>query len=255
MIEKGLIMNKKDQKKIYRETRLRRANVWLDLAQNDADDVSSKDVKKFVFYWIAFEAMFTSSSSEKQPKNWTAIKFMEKFIGLIVTHYGNPKDLTNILLDCGKHIEAIHELRTTDSTFWEKTKKFKTEKEWLDHHNQQKTKAGNRLKHIHALSIKCKDGDWYKMRPHLKAAYLKLFARLRVVRNQIFHGASSGDESFGRPQVQAAVGILEKIIPEFARVIASHPDEDWKIPSFPRLGFGKTPNELPSPFWAGKTLF
>jgi len=62
-----------------------------------------------------------------------------------------------------------------------------------------------------------------------------LFRRLRVLRNQIFHGCSTNRQSLNKTSLQPALEILTKLVPQFHRIFRDFgQDYDWpKIP-YPR---------------------
>jgi hypothetical protein len=76
-------------------------------------------------------------------------------------------------------------------------------------------------------------------------AYLiALFRRIRVLRNQIFHGCSTQRDSLNRDTLEPAVRVLETLIPTFVRILWERSDKQHEFPKvpFPRRGSPQHPD-------------
>jgi hypothetical protein len=60
-----------------------------------------------------------------------------------------------------------------------------------------------------------------------------VLARLRVLRNQVVHGASTWKSSANRQQIQDAAAVMRQIVPVIIDIIMSDPDQDWGDPLYP----------------------
>lgn len=71
-------------------------------------------------------------------------------------------------------------------------------------------------------------------------SYVKtlLWGRIRVLRNQIFHGGSSNQGSGNTDTLEPALNVLRALVPLFVDIMASRPDKslDWPKLPFPRKG-------------------
>ena len=81
----------------------------------------------------------------------------------------------------------------------------------------------------------------------ISATLNNLFRNLSVVRNQIVHGASAGQDSHGRTQVILGAWLLKAFIPCFRDAIKANIHEDWGEPPYPRVGSG--PDDKCPPPW------
>jgi hypothetical protein len=71
----------------------------------------------------------------------------------------------------------------------------------------------------------------------------EVFARLYVLRNQLFHGSATFATGWGRSQVRNGSRIMASLVPEILKIMQSdiekHPDSDaWGTVAFPRVDEG-----------------
>ncbi len=60
-----------------------------------------------------------------------------------------------------------------------------------------------------------------------------LFDRMYILRNQIFHGASTFDSNVNKEQLDLAVKILHRIIPVLVDILMDNPEENWGTIAYP----------------------
>ena len=202
--------------------RLQRAESWLEKAQELANSATHWDDLhgQFVFLWIAFNALYgrtkTDRFSEERDVKW--------FIPLICDW------------DAGRGLikSAAEEVkRDADKLLREK---YLCEKFWEE---------GSTRKVLTA--VRC---DEEEARRHWEngdvAAYLsKVFAyRLRVLRNQVFHGCSTDKSEKSRRSIVPAVRVLERLVPAFVGVFHERGpgEESWPEISYPRAGSPLNPD-------------
>ena len=223
------------KKQIYvsdNEVRLQRVNLWLDradLAKKDPHfEKKDKSAVRFVFYWIAFEAAFETQMGNNSKQLME--RFIKDAVGNARKNRKGQSKFDKLLdhKDKGKFYQSSIELlklRGTHEWFWKKPKspKVKTHEAW---------------KRLFDQEIKDFPGQ------DSSEQLCVIFKRLKVVRNQIFHGASSMDMSKGKPQVEAGLRILSIVIPEFRRVIKDNQEKiDWNPVPYPRV------SKTSSPLW------
>ncbi len=201
-------------------TRLRRSDAWIKKAKSVEDAAS-----KFIFYWIAFNAQYSKPDT-------VDVKERNKFLHKIYKDEKGRRKLEFIFNENKSAIERIFELPQTYRDFWDNTKKsgeqqIENMEQWLEHFkNEGSLPEDNEEK--------------------LK----KLFPRLSVVRNQIFHGSHSGNErSHGYTQVEEGAELLSKFIPCFLDIIQSSVNENsctdlWGAVRYRRQG---NPNDVNCP--------
>jgi len=78
---------------------------------------------------------------------------------------------------------------------------------------------------------------------NVKAYLTALFRRIRVLRNQVFHGCSAHRDSLNRDTLEPAVRVLEAVIPTFIRILEARTDKQAEFPRvpFPRRGSPQHP--------------
>ena len=201
------------------QVRLQRMQLWLDRA--DAADKDSnlkskdKGAVRFIFYWIAFEAAF-----ETQNRNLNRKNLMKRFIKTVVN---KDEPRFNKLLNCEEVYQdsvKLLKLRATHEGFWQQLPDAKTHEAWKQLFDKE------------IKEFPCRDS---------LGRLCVIFNRLRVVRRQIFHGASSIDMSRGKPQVEVSLRILSIVIPAFKRVMEANKDNDWKSVPYPRVSKNAPP--------------
>ncbi len=205
------------------KTRLRRAGAWIKKANLAEKDPASK----FIFYWIAFNAQYSSSKYPNSSNKEAGER--DRFLDQILKRDQGKGKLEVIFNSNKPAIKKIFELPHTHRDFWKEPKgqQIKNIKQWLQYFKDEGSLPEDKEQ-------KLKD----------------FFSRLSVVRNQIFHGSHSGNErSFGITQVRTGAILLSKFIPCFYDIIQSsvkeNPDtKSWGEVSYHRQG---NPDEVDCP--------
>ena len=198
------------------KTRQRRMGVWI----KHAEDLPENEFHlRFICYWIAFDAAFAQFT---KGNNGDGIVKMRKFL-LDVANADEDGNIRKILEDHRSNIEHIFKLRQTCPAFWNKNKRKALhsstwESEFIEIKRQEKS-------HLKSAIL-----DRRQVFPALE----DLFRRLYVVRNQIFHGGSSGAGSHGKTQVKEGALLLSQLIPCFREIMRK--SADWGPVPFPRMG-------------------
>ncbi len=174
-------------------TRLRRSEAWIEKA-NLAKDATSK----FIFYWIAFNAQYSKSNAPEEEKR-------NKFLDEICKDKNGKRELEFIFNKNKVAIERIFELPQTHLDFWKNPKKLG---------EQQIENMEQWQLHFEKNGSLPEDN---------KEKLEKLFSRLSVVRNQIFHGSHSGNKDGYDSSIQVEKGteVLSSFIPCFLDIIQS----------------------------------
>ena len=61
----------------------------------------------------------------------------------------------------------------------------------------------------------------------------KIFRRLYVLRNQIFHGGATWKGKLNRQQVKDGSGLLSYLLPVILSIMMENPNEDWGTLAYP----------------------
>ena len=191
--------------------RKQRVNVWLKRA-HASNDIAAVN---FVLYWIAFEAAFVANVD----KNHDGEGLMKEFIKRVTRM--DKKKFANTLTTHHKHAVKLMELRVTHRGFWEKGDLNEWQEEF------------------------CRELEDFNRGKDPIAKICTVFERLRVVRNQIFHGGSSMHLSLGREQVEHGLELLKAFVPQFGKTMkksmGKSPPGNWYPVPFPRVGKGSPP--------------
>ena len=208
-----VIENKEQQIKENNETRLRRAKLWMWRAEASSkleftvQRLLDDNSVRFIFWWIAFEALY---STKLNSSNDRIKKFIKEVVKIDEEHFSKITRMHK------RKIRALVSIAATHEEFWQKGDN-RTYEEWRIKFNQDK--------------ITCEKGA-------LSEELGIVFVRLHTVRNQIFHGANSRHRSYGRRQVEHGVKLLEVFIPRFIKIVEESadkmPPKDWKSIPFPR---------------------
>ena len=207
------------------ETRLRRASLWMHRARHSLVDRHAK----FIYYWLSFEAAYGKFFVESYTPYRSGKNELETFIRKITK--GNEEEFRQLLQSrCLQSAHKIVNLSQTDKFFWEKPKNPNPE-EWRKCFERDKKQVDQ-----------CDD---------ITAVLIIIFNRLRTVRHQIFHGASSLYQGHGRTQVYHGAKILETFIPIFIEKLGKKMKQNpnvWGNVPYPRVGKPDEENLLP--LWA-----
>jgi hypothetical protein len=186
--------------------RLWRALSWLERAEQ-ATEVEDR----FISLWIAFNAMFGRLAPDNRP--WGDREAMGAFMSAF-WQIDQGKSVCRILNHRQLMVLKLIENRYLFSAFWSDPDK----------------------NHDHVLHKKLQDylprfGS-HKMQP----IYIELFDRLYVLRNQLFHGASTKGSQLNRRTLQTATILLDDLLPAMLATIIDHGFEhDWGELCYPPM--------------------
>ncbi len=216
--------------------RIERMDNWIKHAELFED--SKYDHIKFLFYWIAYEAGYKLQEWENPTEEYILrCRFHKK---ISECNYAK-RDLQRVLKAVKSDADELLKLRQASRHFWYK------KEGWGDNPKIWESKFKKSVQEdCRFLEQAAFDGR--SLVPALNA----LFENLSVVRNQIVHGGSSGEDSHGRNQVIWGTKILQSIIPQFLNFIQENKAVDWGEPPFPRVGDG--PDDPCLPRWFAKNM-
>ncbi len=192
--------------------RMRRATSWLARAEQERDDPDAA----FIFYWIAFNAIYADDSPETYDLR-EGEKFTDYFsrIADLDTNWG----VFNAIWK--EHNQSIRDLLDNQfvyKPFWMGARDWQTRFE----------NDANRIKD----DITSKRTD---------AVLGRLFERLYVLRNQLLHGGATWQSWVNRDQVEDGAAIMAFLVPHFINLMLDNPNTDWGQPPY-------------SPEWAWRQL-
>ena len=191
--------------------RLHRAESWIDRAKGLK--AQEWDEGPFIFYWIAFNALYGQHDEMRETDSKDVEKFLERICKL------DQKDGSLSLI-----LDDIHIKRKMDSLI---KNQYLSEIYWREKGRWRKFKLDQDNDHKKAqIAYKQRELDEY---------LTILFKRLRVLRNQIFHGCSTDKSRSNKGSLRPALEILEKLVPQFLEIFRAHGQrEKWGKVPYPR---------------------
>ena len=192
--------------------RLSRALSWLKRAEQEYK-VEDFDAA-FIFYWIAFNAIYGQSETSSEQKEW---EMWTDYLGKIVVFGDSENVIDNTLWRVLRaKIERILENRYVYWRYWKHRHNPGGDLGWeLDFENklQLAKQAINERRTEDVLP--------------------ELFDRLYTLRNQLLHGGAKWESSVNRAQVDTGARIMSALVPHFIDLMIEHPDAGWGAPRYP----------------------
>lgn len=174
--------------------------------------------------WIAFNALYgrvneTSHGRYLRPGDEDA----RWFLRMICDLDGSPKRIESAVSMIRKDARALLKSRYLSEAYWRQ--------------GYSSFIKGRIEEETGSVEDALDSGDPY---PYLTTL---LWGRIRILRNQIFHGCSTNRDSLKRDTIDPALRVLNKLIPLFVNVMESRIDKenDWPDIPFPRHGSPKHP--------------
>ena len=238
-----------EQFKADNEKRLRRMEAWIlraeafratDKEYSDAlinprgeDDLAIGVHADFIFWWIALEAGYAREGSQGEASG--SREDMKAFIHLAMRKRIRGESWSGTLDRVKDSAIALIELPPASQCYWRSGRA------------QPVAWEGEFRKEVEGAKRDLQSAISSNFRAMRQILLFLLRRRLYVVRNQIFHGGSSLDRSYGRPQVELGVDLLSAMVPKFCGIISSHQDVDWGPVPYPRQEpADKWPVKVPS---------
>ena len=202
------------QKRNPFNNRIRRALSWLTRAERERERYDLDAA--FIFYWIAFNAVYADDSPETYD-----LREGEKFADYFsrIAEMDANRDVFNAIWN--EHNRSIRDLLDNQfvyKPFWMGAYDWRTRFE----------NDANRLEY----AIRSKQTD---------TILDLIFARLYVLRNQLLHGAATWSGETNRDQVEDGAAIMAFLVPHFINLMLDNPDKGWGQPPY-------------SPEWAWQQL-
>jgi len=195
--------------------RLQRAESWIQRGQEieDWEDHGGP----FIFYWIALNSLYgrhkMTRRSEENDLGW--------FLNRICHLDSGERSLMATLQPLKSKVDRILKDQFLLELYWQGAGSSKVKQILNDDYDQAQDawRAGKLDKYL-AL----------------------LFGRLRVLRNQIFHGCSTDRKSLNKTSLLPALNLLETLVSLFVGIMRKHGEVmDWPGVPYPRKGSPQHP--------------
>ena len=181
-------------------TRVRRVLSWLERARQEKDDQDAA----FMFYWIAFEAVYAEWTHEGRAQRADFVKFFEKV---------TAADTRNTIRDevLGDLADTILEVVANPYIF---------EPFW-DYYNGNSDSNDEwqelLISDVERMSVRIEEGDAVE-------PLAAVFERLCVVRNQLFRGEATWNRYVNRSQIEDGAEILAFVVPALVDLMLDKPE-------------------------------
>ena len=168
----------------------------------------------FIFYWIAFNAVYAADMHILQATEKDRFEdFLQQINGL-----DDKRLVYNTLWNkFSGPIRLILDNKYVFQPFWD----YHNRAPGYDEHWEMR--FHNSVNNIHDALAKG------------QAPFIlnTLFERLYVLRNQLVHGGATWNSSVNRYQVKDGARIMASLVPIFIGVMMEHPEFDWGPPYYP----------------------
>ena len=181
--------------------RVHRAISWVRRAEDFEDDPDAA----FIFYWIAFNAVYAGDNFANDSKG-----DMSDFFGKIISFDNSNVIYDTIWTKFHGPIRVLLQNKYVFQEFWN----YQNRKPGFANWERRFERDNNTIRK--ALQFK-----------NSTKILEKLFARLYVLRNQLVHGGSTWNSSANRSQVRDGHRIMEMLVPLFIELIMANPESDW----------------------------
>lgn len=190
--------------------RVHRALSWLNRAEKAADDYDAA----FIFYWIAFNALYADDKGEVTTLGVRSA--FDDYFTKVIPLDGSQRIYDAIWTKFSGSIRMLLENRYVFQPFWSFQNKVPGNNDWEDRFAKSKKRTQTALR----------DKD-------TKVILKTLFDRLYVLRNQLVHGGSTWNSKVNRAQVKDGASIMAFLVPLFIDLMMDHPNVSWGAPYYP----------------------
>lgn len=207
--------------------RIKRARSWVNRALESAaiDSESGADSQElFIMYWIAFNALYgrvneTGHGRYLRPGDDDA----RWFLRMISDLDAGTGRIGSAVSAFRKDAHSLLKSRYLSEAYWREGYSANVKRQL----EEETTAAEDALD----------SGD---LHPYLATL---LWGRVRVLRNQIFHGCSTNRNSLNKDALEPALRVLSELIPVFVEVMEDRVDKEneWPRVPFPRRGSPQHP--------------
>ena len=190
--------------------RVHRGLSWLNRAESAGKDHDAA----FIFYWIAFNALYADDKGE--ITNIGVRSAFDDYFTKIVSLDVSQRIYEAIWTKFSGPIRMILDNRYVFQPFWSFQNRVPGNDDWEERFIKNKKRT--------QTALRGKD---------TKAILKTLFDRLYVLRNQMIHGGSTWNSSVNRAQVKDGASILAFLVPLFIDLMMDNPEMPWGAPYYP----------------------
>lgn len=218
----------------HNEDRMRRAQSWLARSKiaeanrkktgNDKEKAAAFDCEQFIFLWISFNAAYGRELlDDGDGDNLTESQKFNEFLEKILERDSHQAIKTVLWETYSNAVRVLLNNQYVFGPFWDSVRGSGSGLNWKNRFEKKNTKAFSAL------------GE-----DNIHTVLREVFARLYVLRNQLFHGGATFATGWGRSQVRDGSRIMASLVPQILKImqtdIEMNPDSDtWGAVAFPRI--------------------
>jgi hypothetical protein len=190
--------------------RVHRGLSWLSRSEACGND----DDARFIFLWIAFNALYSEESGETTPN--AARDLFEYYFGKIVRLDTERRIYDAIWARFAGPVRVLLENKYVYQPFWSHHNQLPGFADWEDRFASAKYRLSQAL-----------------ARQDTSTILTMLFDRLYVLRNQLVHGGATWNSGMNRAQVRDGAALLAFLIPLFIDLMMDNTDTPWGKAHYP----------------------
>ena len=183
---------------------------WIARAEMEQEDEDAA----FIFYWIAFNAIYAEDrlEVEEMPERRIFERYFRKIAKL---------DSDNVIYDAlwnrfSQEIRVFLDNHFVFQPFWKHHNGLMGYEDWSAMFEASKRQVNAAMAQQDVVGV-----------------LSTLFDRLYVLRNQLIHGGATWRSSVNREQVRDGRRIVAFLVPRFVQIMVANPHEPWGAPYYP----------------------
>ena len=235
------------------ETRLRRAESWLELSKK-----SESDDEKFIFLWIAFNAAYgaeiiTERINDKPTHESTKFKTFLK----IIVKQDKCRHIKDILWVKSTYFKGVKNLLGNEwiyEPYWQHIRSMPDSDNWQERFLYDNKKVREAMSQVDRMTKTIDKLSERQNRVEANKDYIdgmltiltEVFMRLYTLRNQMFHGGTTFASGLGRKQIEDGSYMMSKLVPVILDIMREDIEKHryskiWGLLNYPRAGDPESP--------------
>ncbi|MDA8010557.1 MAG: HEPN domain-containing protein, partial [Alphaproteobacteria bacterium] len=224
----------------HNNTRMYRALSWLERSEDR--NLKKDSVERFVFLWLSFNAAYGNDLDWKRSANWERlsgirrkkeIEKIKKFLRLVAENDSPRFHLAEVICIYKDAFEKIMEIRFLFRQFWQAAYEKRAWLAWL---SRRKNSASDRFCE-QQRSVQNALQNTLPPKEKIQSVLVPTFERIYILRNQIFHGASTYGGRFNRSSLEPANAILGACVPEILKIMLETMENRKDTPAWGHVEF------------------
>ncbi len=188
---------------------------WLGRAEQEME--SGDYDAAFIFYWIAFNAVYADGRSQARLERRESRVFSDYFEKIIQLDR-HEKIYNAVLMKFWEPMVELLRNKYVFQPFWDYHNGLPGNDDWTLRFDRDARNVGRALD-----------------RRDTKDILRILFYRLYVLRNQLIHGGATWNSKANRRQVEDGARIMASLVPLLIELMMDNPQTDWGVAYYPLI--------------------